>query len=197
MSTDGSFEEEAGLAAHQAYHSVLLRSVALMLLSFTGLAVLVAGDWTWGILALWRLSRLLGVFLTGLILGEVLVIGVQLARRRRARRPRPGTQTDSEKMTAALDSLAAARDEPQAPLWWHAGFRTRTFWRGLVTRAVYSACCGLVVAAYAGVPAGIAAGVAWTALSVFFGLRSRSAAAGSLRAAAFADPRPPRDTPEM
>lgn len=194
MTDDEGLEELAGKAAAQAYQDYLLRKVAVMLASLLALVAISAGDWTWGILALWRLSHLLAALLAGLILGEFSVISWQLYRRRR---PQPAGLSDGEKMTAALDSLAAARDRPEVPPWWRAGPRAVRFWRGLVIRALYSSCCGLVVAAWAGVPAGIAAGVAWTVASAALGQWSRSAAAGTMNAAAFADPRPPRDSPEI
>lgn len=190
-------EETAGSTANRVYQRFLLRKAALVLLALAGYMAFVAVDYVFGALALWHLPLFAAGLLTGFMTSELFFFVRSYVLSRRSRREeKPAVVTDGDKMTAALDSMRRAQERPVPPPWWRQGPRRVVFWQCLAVRSIYSACAGVVLVSWGGLPAGVAAAVAYTCAALLLGYASRPALTSMLRAASFADPRPPRDTPE-
>jgi hypothetical protein len=188
-------EGQAEALAARVYQTYLLRRAALVLLAMAGVLAYLAGDYAFGILALWQVSALPAAFLAGFMAADLLFSVVTVRRARRARQPAP--EFPGDKMMTAIDAARRrqAGDMPGQP--WQGGLRSARFWAWLATRAVYTACAVVVLTAWLGLPAGPVLGAAWCALSVALRAGVMRTLARSDEAVAFIDPRPARDTPEM
>jgi fatty acid desaturase len=193
-------EETAERAVAASYQRVLLRKMARVLALFAGFLVVVACDIVFGVFSLAYLPFFLAAVTAGFIVSELMLLAYTAGRRSgesaAERRARPAPLTEGDKMTAALESMREAQEGPQPRTWWQLGPRYMAFWKGAVVRAVYSSCLGLVVTAWAGWPAGVTVAACYTVLAVALGTAGHPALASLLAAASFADPRPPRDSPE-
>jgi len=196
MGMDDDFDPEdlaEDLAARAYMRVVLGKAVAVIAVAALGLA-LVAGDYVFGVMALWLLPRLVSWLLAAFTAVEFYVMTEGYIRSLREKRGQDAGLSEGEQALADTDRL---RDRPSATTWWHPGPRSPRFWRGLVIRSVYSACAGLVLVSHFGLVAGGVITVAFTAGLLAWQARSGTVVAGGVAAAAFADPRPPRDTPEI
>jgi small-conductance mechanosensitive channel len=189
-------EEQAEKAAGDAYLKVVIRKVAAMYgVLAAGLAISLA-DYAFAVAALWLLPRLLVAALASYITWEFWASGSGYLQARRAGRERRRQDAALSQDERLLASLSRARSVPLPPPWWRCGLRSSRFWRGLTVRLVYSAAAGLVLAHWLGLVPGAVAAVVFTAVALVLGARVGSVIAGGMNAAAFIDPRPPRDTPE-
>jgi hypothetical protein len=186
---DGTAEDEAV----RAFKRILRFRTAGVLAVAATLMSLVAAEYVFGVMALpltaWWTSDLLAVF----IAAEAYFTWGGYLRARAKRRSEAGHLAEGERQLAALDRLRA-REVP-AP-WWRQGPRSFLFWRGLVIRAVYSACAEVVLAHFFGLAAGTAGAAAFTAAFLVLRPGSDSVMARYVTAVSFIDPRPPRDSPE-
>lgn len=194
-------EETVESVTASVYQNVLVRKAAVMGLVFAGFLALTAADYVFAFLALWHLPAVIACLLAGFMLGEFSVLLRRWLHNRkgsRAGKAEREAMTEGERMNASLDYVAAARNKPLPKPWWMTSPLRGRFWTGLAIRSVYSAGVGVVVTAWTGLPAaGVAAGLAWTVLALMAGYSARPAVTGVLTAMAFADPRPPRESPEM
>jgi hypothetical protein len=200
---DGGFEtpeEAAERAVLSSYQRVLRRKMDRVALLYLGYLAVMACDLAFAVLALFYVPLLLGAVLTGFVVAELMTLAYTAGKsRERAaaeQAARPVPVTDGDRLTAVLDDMSRLQRHPQAKPWWRLGPRRLVFWQGLAVRGVYSCCAGLVLSSWAGVPAGVPLAVAYTGLALVLGSAGVPAVSRLLAAASFADPRPPRDSPE-
>lgn len=194
---DGGFEfgdpeETAGNAANSAFQKVVLRKSVTLLGVLAAVMGGAAADYAFGVMALWLLPRLPLALLAGLMAGEVSLTVRSYLAARAARRKADALLPEGERQEAALDRM---RRPVPAP-WWRESPPRRRFWAGLAFRVTYSFCAGLVLAHFFGAVPAVIAAVAFTALAMTARARSGSVITSWVAVASFADPRPPRDTPE-
>jgi FtsH-binding integral membrane protein len=196
MGMDDEFdpEELAEDTADRAYKRVV-RGKTARLLAVTGLTVaFLAGDYVFGVMALWLVPRVLSWVLAAFMAVEFYGMAEVSVRSRREQRRQDAGLSQGERNLAFLDRQ---HERPPTVLWWQAGTRSPRLWLGLIIRAAYSACAGLVLVTSFGAAAGTVAAVAFTAGVLVMRTGLGPAMRGAVAALAFADPRPPRDTPEI
>jgi hypothetical protein len=188
-------EDQAAALAAGVYQWFLLRRAAVAVLVSVAILAYLAGDYAFGILALWQVNELTAALLVGFLTADLVFSMVTARRARRARPPAP--EFPGDKMMAAIDAAQRRRAGDRLTQPWQAGPRSVRFWSWLATRAVYTACAVVVLTAWLGVPAGPVLGAAWCALSVVLRAGAMRSLDRNDEAVAFIDPRPARDTPEM
>lgn len=187
-------EELAEETATRAYMRVLIGKGAVMILTVGLWLAFIAGDYAFGVKALWLVPRPLSWLLSAFMAVEFYAMTGDQVRFRRERRRQETGRSREERTLASVERL---RERPLAVPWWRAGARSPWLWLGLVIRGVYSACAGLVLVSSFSPAAASVALVAFTAGGMIVRARVVAATAGAAGAVAFTDPRPPRDTPEM
>jgi hypothetical protein len=155
--------------------------------------VVVVADYVFAVTALWLLPARLSDALAAFAAVEFYAMAAGIAR---SRRDKPGPEPGSSGHEQTLDSLAGLRSKPRTPAWWQSGLGSPRLWLGALTRAVYSSCAALVLVSHFGLTAGLIGAAAFTAAFLVMQAGAGAASARALAAVAFADPRPPRDTPE-
>lgn len=194
MDDDFDPEELAKQTADRAYLRVVIgKSAALLAVMALALAFM-AGDYVFGAMALWLVPRTLSWALAAFMAIELYVMAEGFVQSRRKQRGQDAGLSEGERTLASLDEL---RTRPPTVPWWRAGANSSQLWLGLVMRAIYSACAGLVLVTSFGTLAGFIAGAAFTVGVLVL----RASLTGLLKpvigALTFVDPRPPRDTPEL
>jgi hypothetical protein len=186
-------EETAGSAANSAFQKVMLRRLAALLGVFAVAMGAVIADYVLGVTALWLLPRALVALLAGFMAAEFSLSVRGYLASSATRRKAGALLSEGERQLAALDRM---RDQQVPPPWWLTGPRSRRFWAGLALRAVYSAAAGLVLAHFLGMVVGVILALTLTVLAMAARARAEGVIAAWVTTASFADPRPPRDTPE-
>jgi hypothetical protein len=189
------FEETAEDLAAGAYrHVVFRRQAALMLLAAASAGLAVA-DYAFGVAALRLMPAWLAEAASAFMAVEFYTWLSGYARTRRERIAASAGLLEGERALASLDRLKAATRPLPLP-WWRCGPRSRRFWHGLLIRGAYSACAALVLVSYLGPLAGGISATACLTAVLAVRVKSGGAITATVNALSFADPRPPRDSPE-
>lgn len=201
---DESFDPEDAIerVTERAYMRYLIHQFALFF-AFFGIGVLIsATGLVFGVVAVFYVPQWMIGFLVSFVLADVF----WMARQRKQAAPLTPMQermravTDGDRATASLDRLQEIRARWAEPLpSLRKRLRTGEYWFGWATVVVYTGCVALVLVHMIGPIAGAVIAATYALGDVVFRRRSvfRKRVLRVLNAAAFADPRPPRDTPEM
>jgi hypothetical protein len=190
--SDSTWDEPGEDDANRVWLKLAVTRTAVYLLT---VLTLLACDYVFAVISFWCLPATV-VGLVGLVMGAELGWGAAEYRdaRRADRAARPAHQSEGERWSASV----ARMQKPPSPPWWRLSPLRGRFWLGLLSRALYSACFGLVVGHWAGsADAGLAAGVLYTFWSMALGAGLPRAQLSLGRVLAFSDPSAPRDTPEI
>lgn len=198
MAGPEDFEDYAD-AVNGVYARVVIRKTAVAMLASLLYFAVTFGDWGLALAAFTIAPDWLAAVIMCWLAAEGWVTAARISRsvmQRRAARRDPG-QDAAGRYEAAIDRYRERRRKngkrkpalARGPL-------HREFWGWVAVRVFYSGVSGWFLAAVAGSWAAGAAVSCQVAASVWCSLRLGPALDESMKAAAFADVRPPRDTPE-